>query len=512
MRQKRSSDACFKENESKECKKMNFRNGKRIFSDIKHLRAFIISFVGLVITVICALNPAVRQGYELLFLLPLSFSIVRIFFWKAFSYWKDSIALVLIFASIYVRYLITPLVMAVSGTCISTFTAQPEYYQLAIFIQIYELLVVLAAISYIWGKHKRTKTTDQKTAIFRDKPAEFKLTFLGVVFVVLLVVLVVSRGHLSNVFSHYSTWWYISEDKTDLYFYDLMAIEVCKSIIAISLISILSKWYHRSKSLFIRGTLFFLAFSIGIVITMVYQYTQRTALAQLFLSVMIMLISFFPDKKRPLFIVFGIGGTAFVLYTFATGSMQFEIGGENANFLEKTAKMAELYVSGPSMVAITQEKYDWIRSQFTFETYFSDFVNTTHIFGLIPFLRGINNLVGGVPTSNQLFVDSLGGLTYILPNYSLWTYYSTYLFGWLFEALSIIVVLKIICFIDNRKYVHNDAFFYYGMAYTEILLGQAIFVNNSFLLWHAFTNMPFWLLMFWYVNRLGEKIVFKKRL
>ena len=44
----------------------------------------------------------------------------------------------------------------------------------------------------------------------------------------------------------------------------------------------------------------------------------------------------------------------------------------------------------------------------------------------------------------------------------------------------------------------------------ETLLGQAIFVNNTFLLWHAFTNLPFWLLVFVWVNNLGKKFVIKQ--
>ncbi|MBQ7171998.1 MAG: hypothetical protein IJR89_06960 [Clostridia bacterium] len=485
---------------------MNLQKSKQTIREIDYPKTFLISLLGIVATIICGLNPVVREGYELLFLLPLSFSIARILFQKAFSYWKDSIALVLVFASVYIRYLITPLVMSVSGTCISTVTAQPQYYRLAVFVQIYELFVVLIAISFIWGKYRRKKTSDLSGTLIREKPAEFKLTFLGVVFVLLLALLVFSRGHISNVFSHFSTWWYISEDTTDLYYYDLMAIEVCKSIIAITLISALSKSYHKSNSTFIKGILFSLALSVGIVVTMFYQYTQRTALAQLFLSVMIMLISFFPNKRRLLLVVFGVGGIAFVLYIFATGSMQFEFGGKNDNFLEKTSKMAELYVSGPSVIAVTQERYDLIRSNMSLETYFSDLINSTHIFGLFPVLRGIVNLVAGIPTTNQLFVASLGGLTYILPNYSLWTYYSSSLLGWLFEAFAIMIAVKIMCFVDSRKYVYNDAFFYYGMAYTEILLGQSFFVNNTFLFWHAFTNLPFWLLMFWYINGLGNRM------
>ena len=112
--------------------------------------------------------------------------------------------------------------------------------------------------------------------------------------------------------------------------------------------------------------------------------------------------------------------------------------------------------------------------------------------------------------TNALFVESLGGLTYILPNYSLWTYYVTDIFGWVFEIFSIYLVVKIIGYVDEKRTKSGDACYYYALAYVETLLGQAIFVNNTFLLWHAFTNLPFWLMVFAFVNNFGNKIKLSK--
>lgn len=465
--------------------------------------------IGIVCAIICA-STTVREGLELLFVLPMAFVITRGMFSRAYSYWKDNVALAIIFASIYVRYLATPVLMTLSHSSLSTVYPSVSSYRMALLIQVFELFATIMVIDLVWTRHLKKKAqTLQPVNIQKETAADFRLSLFGFLFVAALIMLVVARGHLSNVFSHYSTWWHISQETSDLMSYDLMAFDVAKSVIAIAIISVLARAYHKSGSKFMRGLIFFLAFALGLGITMFYQYTQRTALAQLIISVMFMLIAFFPQKKKAMLLVFGVGGTAFVLYTFATGSMQYEIGGSNDNMLEKMARMGELYVSGPSMVAITQENYGWVRENMTLSTYFSDIIHTTHIFGLFPFLRGINDLVAGIPTSNELFVQSLGGLTYILPNYSFWTYWATSVFGWIMEIFSIAVTVKLICVVDDKKMKWNDACYIYALAYVETLLGQAIFVNNSFLLWHAFTNMPFWLLVFCYINRLGNRVKIK---
>lgn len=487
-------------------KKINFHPAQTGF-----ISSMVFALIGFAVAIVCGLKPSVRDGLEALFLLPISFSVCCFLFSRTFRYWKDSIALTIIFVSIYVRYLVTPLLIALSGTCVSTFMPTPESYRIALVVQIFELVVTLAVIDYIWGRYKKRKR--QITLINNNeerKPAEFKLTLFGFVFIFLLLFLVFSRGHLQNVLDHLSTWWSISTDSSDLYAYDMMAIDVAKSAIAITIISVLARFYHKTQSVFVRGVLFILAFAVGLASTVYYQYTQRTALVQLMLSVMAMMISFFPNKRRLLLMVFGVGGAAFVIYIFAIGSMQYEIGGINDNLLEKAAKMAELYVTGPSMLAITRDRYDWVVSNMSISTYFSDIIHSIHIFGLFPVIRNINDLVSGIPTTNQLFVESLWGLTYILPNYSLCTYYVSSIFGWLLEIGSIVLTIKMVCMVDSKKYLYNDACYYYAMAYTEILLGQVVFVNNMFLFFHAFTSLPFWLLMFWAINKLGSRIVIKR--
>ena len=467
------------------------------------VRNLICFLAGLTATLMCGIGTVTR-GLELLFLLPVAFTICSLLFSRAFSYWRENVAFVIIFATIGVRYLVTPVLMTLSGTALTTVSPSPGYYRLAIFTQIFELFATLAVIDYVWTRHKRKVSFAEKSSA--PSKVDFKLSWLGTLLLLALVVLEFSRSQFLVLMNRYSTWWRISNDFSAIYFYDYICVEVVKAVVAVSMIAFFAKQFYKTKSLFIRVVCYLLAVVMGASTTMLFMFDQRTSLVQLVISALMVLVAFFPDQKKLSFTVFGIGGSFLVAYVFASGSMRTESGG---GFVAELSKMAELYVSGPSMVAITQQKYGWVRSNMSAMTYLSDLITSSHIFGMFPFLRGINNLVAGVPTTNILFVQSLGGLTYILPNYSLWTYYATDLFGWLFEILSIYLVVRMICYADDKKKQVGDACYYYALVFTETLLGQAVFVNNTFLLWHTFTGLPIWLLIFAYVNRLGKKFRLK---
>lgn len=470
------------------------------------IRNIVLALAGVVAALVCG-TGTVEEGLEIMFLLPMAFTICSLIFSRAFSYWRDNVAFVIIFASIIIRYLVTPVLMTLSGAALSTVTPTPGYYRLAILIQVFELIVTLVIIDYVWTRHKIKLKTVEKN--FSATQVHFKLTWVGVLFLVALVGLVIVRGRLPELMNRYSSWWHISEDFSAIYFYDYISVEIIKSVVGIVLISFFARCYHKTRSNFDKFVYYLLAMATGICMTMFYMYDLRTALAQLVISSMVVILAFFPNRKKMTLTIFGFGGAVLIGLVFASGSMGYEVGGSNDGMLAELSKMAELYVSGPSMVAITQQEYSWVRENMSAMTYLSDIITTTHIFGMFPFLRWIINFVADVPTSNILFVESLGGLTYILPNYSLWTYYATDLLGWLFEILSIYLVIRVICYVDTKKKKVADGCYYYALAYVETLLGQAIFVNNTFLLWHAFTNLPMWLLIFAYINNLGNKIKIK---
>ena len=136
---------------------------------------------------------------------------------------------------------------------------------------------------------------------------------------------------------------------------------------------------YTHLSNFDKFVYYLLAMATGICMTMFYMYDQRTALAQLVISSMVVILAFFPNRNKITLTIFGFGGAVLVGLVFATGSMGYEVGKSNEGMLAELSKMAELYVSGPSMVAITQQEYSWVRGNMSFMTYISDFINTSHV-------------------------------------------------------------------------------------------------------------------------------------
>ena len=469
------------------------------------LSGIVLPLIGLIVAIICA-TVTVSEGLEFRFLLPFTFSVSTVLFNRAYVCWKDNIGLVIIFLSIVVRYLITPLFMTLAQSPVDTLQNTSEAgFKWAIIISIFELFVVLAVIDRVWLKYKKKRdSSSQSSTNSIVKSADFKLSFFGMVMIIMLVFLVISRGHFQNVWSHMSTWWYTSEERTDLYIYDLMALEIIKSAITLVLVSFLARRYHKSKGV-IKYVFLALALSIALANTMFYQYTQRSALTQLILSTMFMMIAFFPGQKKLLLLLFGIGGSGFVVYVFASSTLLLSIETNSNNIFEGVSKMLELYVTGPSVLGNTHDTFYSVRSAMSIETLWSDFTTTVHIFGLFPFLRFIPNSAIGIPNTNELFMRSIGGLTYILPNYRLCTYYVGQEFGWLLEIVVVVLAMKGLCFIDKVKKKYNDGLFYYSFAYMEIIIGQMIFINNFYLLAHTFTSLTVWLLIFAFVNQLRSK-------
>ncbi len=454
------------------------------------------ALVGVVCSGICFISE-IRNGWELLFLPPLVCGLSVFVFGRAYTYWKDNIAFVIIFLSIAVRYFATPVLMVLSGSHLFNPTA--ESFRVASIVYCYEIIVLLFCIDYFWTKHKAKR--HKVVCELKRERADFELSWAGWLFLMMLLALVVVRGHLGNVFSHLSTWWNRFENNDVLYTYDLVAVEVIKSALVLSLVSFFAKLYYKNNG-FLKILFLVLALCVAVSNTMLYQYENRTSIIQLFLSTMYLFISFFPHKKKSIVPLFVIGGTVLVGIIF----YEMNISTSSAkNSLTSISKSAELYVTGPSMVAKTRDTYYLVREDFGLRNIWADFVKGFHFFDMLPFLRPIYRTAVSIPRTNDLFVASLDGSTCICPNYTFATYYASSYFGWLLEAVFILLIIKLICFVDDKKSRINDACFNYGFVYFELLLAQAVFVNNFFLLWHAFTMMPAWLLIFAWVNRWGRK-------
>ena len=464
----------------------------------------VIQIISLLVSLPCVgicLFKQAAEGMELLFLLPLSFLTCCFLFPRVFTYIQDNIGLVVLFSSIVIRYLLTPVMLTITGEMLPTLRPSVSSFRYASIIMSIELIVVFILFDYIWTKHKK-RIND--LSFSDDKPANFRLSVTGLAFLLFLLLLFLLRGHASNVFSHLSTWFTRFKDFSELYTYDLIAFQVIKSIVVLTLVSFFAKAFHKTSG-FGKWFFFVLACLVAALNTYLFMYDARAALAELFLSTMYMLISFFPKARGALSKMFGLTGVLFVVMVFAESTMEYTSNTVwDMSFASKLTNMTELYFSGPSVVAKTIDTYSFVRSNMSIDVVWSDLIHGINIFSTVPFLRPIYN-TANTEITNSLFKMSIGSYPYMMPNYSFCTYYFSDLFGWLFEIPLLACLFKFLTKMDLAKKKYNDAMFYYAVTYIEVEIGMAFFSENVYLLIHVITGTTIWLVLFFYINRFGNR-------
>ena len=478
-------------------------------SRIREYRFFtrlIILLIFVVIGIYVASSPMPQEGLELLWVLPVLLGIAQFVFWKEVLYASNSFALIILYATAVVRYVGTPLLIAVSGSLVPTINAGAGDYRVAIAIQAYELMLLGPIIRVVWPTHIRKLNTILNTNEDRVG-ASFHLTWTGGLFVVFLLMLLFGRGHINNVISHLSTWFYRVNNKDILYNYDMIAFNLLKTVLFLLLISLIKKWYDRSRYKFLP---FIFALVIGLLNTMLYQYTERTDLFVLVFSTFYVLRFAFPKNTKFLTALFGVGGVLLVALIFMEGSMQYTFGSSVQSVdLSNYEKMAQLYTTGPSILANAHMNYVVTRSEVNLLTIGKDFVSSFEFLSMLPFLRFMGKTVSSGLTTVELYVGSIGGLSYILPNYSLACLYVSDIFGWLLEAIFIVLTVKLAGHFERSFYKYHNLAQIYAVINIVTMVSMGIFCNNFQLMIHGITSLPFWLYIFAFVNELGTRVRLK---
>lgn len=469
------------------------------------LKAFLPASICILIAIYVGASNVPNQGLSLLFLLPLTFAITVLLFYKEYSYCRHSFGLIILYVSAIVRYLITPLLIVISQSTISTIQANDSDFFYAIIVEVFELLGTMFIIKLVWPKH--LKKREQTMAICNYDPdcISFRLSWTGFIFVILLIGLVVMRGHLNNIISHLSTWGTRINNREDLYNYDLMAFNVIKTVIFLLFISIAKTVYDQTS---LKWLSFVIAVIAGLFNTMLYVYNERTDLAVLIISSFFVLRYAFPKNKKMLGATFGVGGILLVAMVFMEGTLHYEIGSsvttvDTADY----SKIAELYTTGPSIIANAHMNYQYMRSQVSFMSFAKELVKSFDWFSTLPFLRFVLNAVRGGKYSVEIYMSSIGGLSYIIPNHSLASLYVGDVLCWLVEPLLILLNIKLLGWFERSMFKINDLMQVYAVFSIVTMVAMGVFCNNFALMLHSFSSLPIWLFVFSYVNNLGNTTV-----
>lgn len=466
------------------------------------LKAFAPALLCVFVSFYVGTSQVPNKGLSLLFLLPLSFAFTLFFFYREYEYCRQSFGLIVLYASAFVRYVVTPMLIVISQSTVSTIQANDEDYLYAIIVEVFELLITMITIKNVWPKHLRKKEQAKKLSNYDSDSITFHLSWTGFIFVVLLIGLVLMRGHLSNIISHLSTWFYRVDNKESVYGYDMMAFNIVKTALFLLVVSGMKYVYERTTQ---KSIPVIIALCAGIFNTMFFEYRERTDLAVLVIASFFVLSYAFPRSKKMLGLVFGVGGVVLVALVFMEGTLRYNIGSSISSVdISDYSKMAELYTTGPSIIANTHMNYELMRHSMSFMTFAKDLVRSVDLFSTLPFLRFVLNSVSGTQSSVEIYVASIRGLAYILPNHILASLYVGDVLCWLFEPVFIVLNIKLLGWFERQIYKINDLAQVYAVISIVTMVGMGVFCNNFELMLHSFTSLPLWLLFFSYINNLGN--------
>ena len=462
-----------------------------------------LSAICLFISIFVGIKTPLNEGLQFLFLLPLSFSLSLLIFGREFSYCKDSFGLTILYLSGAVRYVVTPILIALSASTVSTLRADSSDYSYAIIVELFELLAVLLTICFLWPRHMKKKEKIIISSNYDLNHISFRLSWTGVLFVGVLLILLLMRGHWDNIISHLSTWFYRVNNKDDLFGYDMMAFNIIKTVVFLVIVAIMKYIYDRTT---IKALPVAFSLVAGLLNTMLYEYSERTDLVVLIITSFFVLSYAFPRSKKLFLAIFGVGGLSLVAMVFMEGTLHYEVGSSIGSVqLSDYSKMAELYTTGPSIIANAHSNYESMRSQVNYLTYLKDFVSSIDVFSTIPFFRFIPNAVSEGSSSVELYRSSIGGLAYIIPNHSLATLYVGDVFCWVLEPIFIVLNVKLLGWFERTMFKIHDLAQVYACISIITMVSMGIFCNNFQLMIHSVSSLPLWLLIFSYINNLANR-------
>lgn len=475
--------------------------------NVKIVSVFLSSMICVGVAIVISILPTIKDGLELLFLLPISYALAIFLFCDIFTHWNENVGTALIVLSSVLRYVISPLLMSLSNHSVAYINAQTSSYRNAIFLMIYELFMVLIVMKVV--RWKFLKARNDYNLNDNNDGDSFKVTWVGVVFCAFIILMLIMRGNLQNVFSHFSFLTTYSEDRSAVYTYDRTFVYLLKSFAFIVIASKMGKIAKQNRSM--RGLCLAIAIVAALVNTVFYDHTSRSILVEFIVSSLFVLIYCFPKKKKFLIVTFTVAGIALVSSVFLFGTLQstWSTLRGNANIFDRISEMGELYGNGVSTIAHAIDTYPSAHSNLGIGNFFGGFFKTLG-FITFPGFRHIYYAFLNIPSASSIFMSSLFGKGFILPPIGLALYY-----GDIFLFVPISIIICYICIwtlykIDSNKYKFNtNSGTIYVVTYAEIICGMSLFVNNVSIMIQGLTEIPLLMFIMLGINKLANIFVIR---
>ena len=460
--------------------------------------------LGLVCTGLVGFSNVVADGLGAFFLLPLSFTVACMLSHNTIVYAKDSFGLLILYGLITLRYLVSPVLTALSGNLVPNVSTSASGLRYAVLFMIVELFVVVIAINVIW---KPVLTENFK----RKSYNEFKLTWSGAIVCLFLIVALLYRGTLPNVMEHLSFGNKYSYAYSELKTYDMSAVLTLKAFLFILIVSWSYKKYYNTKSRSNKTLFLIIAILSALGNAMVYDASDRATMVMCAVASLSVLLYCFSKKISKLMPIIAVLGFVFVWSLFADGTLGVKEGDsllDRADYISELSRVAELYSNGVSTEAHAFDMYETITANIGIKTHISELIKSNNIFTL-PGLWLVRRLVETIPSIQNLFKSTLRERdAFILPNAGLAMYSGSIYFGLLLDiAFHWLIVLGIYYFYKKKKNSH-DLSLIYLYSYCEMICGF-ILMNNIMIAVSLLSAIPFLLYILLKLNKLGKKVRFR---
>lgn len=426
------------------------------------------------------------QGYEFLYLLPLSYGILHFLFPTVWGYGKGNIGMKVFNIILFIRYVIVPFTRSLGGYYTGVASPLSESVQIGIWIMLYELLVTFIMIFFFAKKFYVKKDNGiKKINYINNNVILFGLLLLA------LGVLAMYPGLAARYnFVIFSEG--IDRQSIDLNFsgFFSLLLDWGRFILPLLLVNHLSKKYYNT----LKFRYVFLSIVIIIPNLLISVDASRFSILVPTISWSVLLGKLYPVYRKRIISFFAL--LSVVVLISLTLYKQFGYTTTNQSLSEPldasvVAHTFDVYFSGVNNMGFAIDMTRKFDNVIDIKTFLNDLLYNTAFIG-----RNVdsNNLT---PTwFNYAIYNSQGVVDQIIPISGQGYAYLGILLSPTFLVIALLLMMKL----DGKLYKENRPEFIYLLTYMTVFLSMPMMLNVS-IIKPIFTNMVFPLLLIFVVNR-----------
>lgn len=455
----------------------------------KHLAFYaqIASFIAF-IYVLC--SPIDLPGCGLYFLVPFSYCLMAFSCKEVFAYHNGAYGLKCFFGISFIKYVILPCYVCYNNGKGFSYLYSEVAYQYAILISSIEICVSMFVIKAFYPKslRRQTRIMQKRKSYYSD------LSIGGLIFVLLLGLLVYTRGHMGDVINGVRFLVVVSkfDRNADFWTYEIWSVQLMLAFFTI----VITSYYQKKEDKCPAGkNIIFPLIMVFISCTLILTNNRMTIIYYA-LSGLCILNYAFPKREKVMSTII-VGAMLLVIITFTlikNYSIDVSSGSSSTVSSSQTVSDLDEYLCGISSVAHSYELYLVNGHRFSFENIIAEilrFAMPMRLPGLLP------SSYANYPTTIDLATTgtemvSVAGET---------LFWGGFIFGWLFDIIAVYFIVRILVHYDIKAKLSKDLGKRYIYSWMSILFG--IFMCYAIqTLWNNATYMPLYLTFVLWINRV----------